>query len=52
LTDDEKTLAAWRLEEDIGEEDWVGSEHQSMLHGAKLAFKYVHKVQLTLKVWR
>ncbi|OKL61791.1 hypothetical protein UA08_02216 [Talaromyces atroroseus] len=37
LSDDEKVLAAWRLEEDIGEDDWVDSEHQSMFHGAKLA---------------
>ncbi|CRG85121.1 putative transporter C11D3,18C [Talaromyces islandicus] len=37
LSDDEKALAAWRLEEDIGEDDWVDSEHQSMFHGAKLA---------------
>ncbi|KAJ5919165.1 hypothetical protein N7466_010108 [Penicillium verhagenii] len=37
LSDDEKVLAAWRLEEDIGEDDWVDSEHQSMFNGAKLA---------------
>ncbi|KAJ5279243.1 hypothetical protein N7478_004615 [Penicillium angulare] len=37
LSDDEKVLAAWRLEDDIGEDDWVDSEHQSMFHGAKLA---------------
>lgn len=41
LTEEEKELAAWRLAEDIGEDDWVDSEHQSMFHGAKLAFKYV-----------
>lgn len=29
LSEDEKTLAAWRLEEDIGEDDWIDSEHQS-----------------------
>ncbi|KAJ5748269.1 MFS general substrate transporter [Penicillium nucicola] len=40
-------LATWRLEEDIGEEDWVDSEHQSMFHGAKLAFKD-YKVWLLL----
>ncbi|GLI78080.1 hypothetical protein PoHVEF18_006379 [Penicillium ochrochloron] len=39
LTDEEKELAAWRLAEDIGEDDWVDSQHQSMFHGAKLAFK-------------
>lgn len=38
LTEEEKDLAAWRLEEDIGEDDWVNSEDQSFLHGAKLAF--------------
>lgn len=37
LTDDEKVLAAWRLEKDIGEDDWVDNEHQSMTKGAKLA---------------
>ncbi|KAJ5620259.1 MFS general substrate transporter [Penicillium lagena] len=47
LTEDEKALAAWRLEADIGEDDWVDSEHQSMLHGAKLAFKD-YKVWLLL----
>ncbi|KAF7128534.1 hypothetical protein CNMCM5793_003322 [Aspergillus hiratsukae] len=38
LSEEEKQLATWRLEEDIGEDDWVDSEHQSLLHGAKLAF--------------
>lgn len=38
LSEDEKELATWRLEEDIGEDDWVDSEQQSFLHGAKLAF--------------
>ncbi|CAG8038550.1 unnamed protein product [Penicillium salamii] len=47
LTDDEKALAAWRQTEDIGEEDWVDSEQQSMFHGAKLAFKD-YKVWLLL----
>ena len=38
LSEEEKELAAWRLEEDIGEDDWVDSEQQSFLYGAKLAF--------------
>jgi MFS family permease len=38
LTEEEKELAVWRLEEDIGEDDWVDSEQQTFLHGAKLAF--------------
>ncbi|KAI1612674.1 retrograde regulation protein 2 [Exophiala viscosa] len=37
LSDDEKTLAAWRLEEDIGEEDRAEDNHASLFHGAKLA---------------
>ncbi|KAJ5852141.1 uncharacterized protein N7529_011526 [Penicillium soppii] len=47
LTEEEKALAAWRQTEDIGEEDWVDSEQQSMFYGAKLAFKD-YKVWLLL----
>ncbi|RAL59817.1 hypothetical protein DID88_000446 [Monilinia fructigena] len=39
LSEDEKELAAWRLEEDIGQDDWVDSKQQTFLHGAKLAAK-------------
>ena len=38
LTDEERQLAIWRLEEDIGEDDWLDSKHQSFKHGLKLAF--------------
>jgi MFS family permease len=39
LTEEEKALAIWRLEEDIGEEDSaVGEAEQSLWYGAKLAF--------------
>jgi MFS family permease len=38
LTDEERQLAIWRLEEDIGEDDWVDSQHQSFKVGLKLAF--------------
>lgn len=38
LTEEEVQLASWRLEEDIGEDDWVDAEHQSFFHGMKLAF--------------
>lgn len=38
LTENERQLAVWRLDEDIGEDDWVGSEKQSFFHGMKLAF--------------
>ncbi|KAH8432305.1 uncharacterized protein LDX57_009944 [Aspergillus melleus] len=44
LSKEERQLAAWRLEEDIGEDDWVDSQDQSMFHGAKLAF-------LDYKLW-
>jgi hypothetical protein len=38
LTEEERELAVWRLEEDIGEDDWLDSEHQSFVRGLKLAF--------------
>lgn len=38
LTEEERQLATWRLEEDVGQDDWVDSQHQSFLEGAKLAF--------------
>ncbi|KAL1890879.1 hypothetical protein Sste5346_008020 [Sporothrix stenoceras] len=37
LNEEEKQLAAWRLEADIGEDDWVDTKHQHPLHGFKLA---------------
>ena len=50
LTEEEKQLAAWRLDEDIGEDDWVNSKQQTFIHGAKLAVKYVHfPLTLSLK---
>lgn len=41
LTEEERHLATWRLEEDIGEDDWNGSEKQVFFHGMKLAFQDV-----------
>ncbi|RDW79887.1 MFS general substrate transporter-45 [Coleophoma cylindrospora] len=38
LTEEERQLASWRLEEDVGQDDWVDSEHQSFAVGLKLAF--------------
>lgn len=38
LTEDERQLAVWRLDEDIGEDDWLGSKEQTFFHGMKLAF--------------
>jgi sugar phosphate permease len=39
LTEEERMLAAWRLEEDIGEDDWIDAKHQTFWDGAKLAFE-------------
>ncbi|KAI4591451.1 hypothetical protein KJ359_001023 [Pestalotiopsis sp. 9143b] len=41
LSEEERALAIWRLEEDIGEDDWTGSENQTFWQGAKLAFSDV-----------
>lgn len=38
LTEEERALAVWRLEEDVGEDDWVDSQTQTFKDGAKLAF--------------
>ncbi|KAL3424029.1 pantothenate transporter liz1 [Phlyctema vagabunda] len=38
LSEQERQLASWRLEEDIGQDDWVDSGHQSFSVGLKLAF--------------
>lgn len=44
LTEEERQLATWRLEEDIGEDDWVDSSQQTFFHGLKLAC-------LDIKMW-
>ena len=44
LSDDEKELAVWRLDEDIGEDDWIDSKHQSFWGGMKMA-------TLDIKMW-
>lgn len=38
LSEEERQLAVWRLEEDIGQDDWTDSKDQTFWHGAKLAF--------------
>jgi hypothetical protein len=38
LTEQERQLAIWRLQEDVGEDDWVSSSDQGFWHGFKLAF--------------
>ena len=37
LTEEERQMAVWRLDEDIGEDDWTGSQQQTFGHGLKLA---------------
>ncbi|EFW99217.1 pantothenate transporter liz1 [Grosmannia clavigera kw1407] len=37
LSAEERELASWRLQADIGEDDWIDSRHQSPLHGFRLA---------------
>lgn len=44
LSEEERQLAAWRLQEDIGVDDWTSSEEQSFWDGMFLAFK-------DIKVW-
>lgn len=41
LTEEERQLAVWRLQEDIGTDDWVSSGEQTFWHGMFLAFKDV-----------
>lgn len=38
LTEEERQMAVWRLEEDIGQDDWADGKDQTFWHGAKLAF--------------
>ncbi|KAL7269630.1 hypothetical protein RUND412_007692 [Rhizina undulata] len=44
LSEQERDLAMWRLEEDIGERDWEAGEAEKLMHGLKLAMS-------DLKTW-
>jgi hypothetical protein len=44
LTEEERQLAVYRLQEDIGEDDWKDAESQTFFHGLKLAL-------LDIKTW-
>ena len=48
LTDRERELAVWRLEEDVGMDDWVDSHQQTFKHGLKLAFTDIKTYVLVL----
>ncbi|PNY25406.1 Pantothenate transporter liz1 [Tolypocladium capitatum] len=37
LSEEETALAVWRLEEDIGQDDWISAQDQTFWHGFKLA---------------
>lgn len=41
LDEEEKALAVWRLEEDVGEDDWVASGEQTLWGGFRLALEDV-----------
>jgi len=53
LTEQERQLAIWRLQEDVGEDDWVSSEQQGFWHGFKLAFTDVktYVLMFLYSVW-
>ncbi|KAK3327590.1 major facilitator superfamily domain-containing protein [Cercophora scortea] len=51
LTEEERILAVWRLEEDIGEDDWVGSSEQTFWEGARLAFTDIKTYVLIVLVF-
>ena len=51
LTEEERLLAIWRLEEDVGEDDWVDSQHQSFKVGLKLAFSDIKTYVLMVMVF-
>lgn len=44
LTEEERQIAVYRLQEDIGEDDWTSAERQTFFHGLKLAL-------LDIKTW-
>jgi hypothetical protein len=50
LTEEERQFAVWRLEEDVGSEDWTGSAEQTLLHGFILAIQDSKVHVLTLLV--
>lgn len=44
LSEEERQLAVYRLQEDIGEDDWTSAEQQTFFHGLKLAL-------MDIKTW-
>lgn len=50
LNENERQLAIWRLDEDIGEDDWNGNDNEHFFHGMKLAFQDIKMYILVLLV--
>jgi MFS family permease len=48
LTEEERQLAVYRLQEDIGEDDWKDAESQTFFHGLKLALSDIKTWVLTI----
>jgi MFS family permease len=48
LTEEERQLAVYRLQEDIGEDDWKDAESQNFFHGLKLALSDIKTWVLTI----
>ncbi|KAJ4364773.1 hypothetical protein N0V95_000721 [Ascochyta clinopodiicola] len=48
LSEEERQLAVYRLQEDIGEDDWTSAEQQTFFHGLKLALMDVKTWILTI----
>lgn len=48
LTEEERQLAIYRLQEDIGEDDWKNTESQSFFGGLKLALMDIKTWILTI----
>ncbi|KAH7081060.1 major facilitator superfamily domain-containing protein [Paraphoma chrysanthemicola] len=48
LTEEERQLAVYRLQEDVGEDDWKDAESQTFFHGLKLALVDIKTWVLTV----
>ncbi|KAJ2895402.1 major facilitator superfamily domain-containing protein [Zalerion maritima] len=51
LSEEERELAAWRPQVDIGEDDWIDSEGQTFWKGAKMAFMDIKTYVLMVLVF-
>ncbi|RYO78064.1 hypothetical protein DL766_001740 [Monosporascus sp. MC13-8B] len=51
LSEDEIALAVWRLEEDVGQDDWISSSDQTFWQGAKMAFADIKTYVLLVMIF-